>query len=397
VSSLGSYNIIKTIGQGKFGKVKLCEHVLTGQRVAIKVVDKVYSADLVREIETWRKLNHPNICRLYDVLCTETKIYMVSEYCSGGEAFTYILKNGPFDHNSQLCKRIFRQIVLATDYCHQNGMVHRDIKLENIVFTSEMDVKLIDFGFSRTNENALLLDTFCGSLGYSAPELVTGRKYSGTEIDVWSLGVILYILVTGNLPFDDDNDKILKEKIARVEYTIPDWLSSECVYLIEGILQQVPSERLSISEILDSEWVRGYNEPVKRDFEFGTTKKELNLVVKLVSLGLNVESILESVYSKKCNQMTAMWYLLLEKEESHEADIETAKRVIESVMSKSLNSENPILEMSAKFESATDLSHDTDGDVKVDSRPIPQVAQVIVRRAKTASTTRPKPILEEWE
>ncbi|KAJ3132931.1 hypothetical protein HK101_004551, partial [Irineochytrium annulatum] len=188
VGSVGNYTLGKTLGEGEgvkrvvvvdliqplfssgtFGKVKLGVHRLTGQEVAIKVVDKIHAPSVVREIETWRHLHHPNIAQLYEVLMTETRIYMVTELCSGGEAFDYICENGRLDDRESETRRIFREIVEAVGYCHDKNVVHRDLKLENILLTDDLSVKLIDFGFTREYTDRDLLDTYCGSVAYAAP------------------------------------------------------------------------------------------------------------------------------------------------------------------------------------------------------------------------------------
>lgn len=307
--------------------MKLAVHKLTGQNVAIKIVDKVHAPALVREIETWRQLRHPNVVQLYEVLCTESKIYMVTEYCNGGEAFEYITKNGRLDDRQFECKNIFRQIVEAVGHCHEKGLVHRDLKLENIVLTDNNTVKLIDFGFTTNYQNQHLLETYCGSSAYASPEIIIGKKYSGPETDIWSLGVILYTLVCGELPFDDDNDAVIHRKITDVEYTLPDYLSEgdliltlECENLIESLLQSDPSERLPIAAILNHEWLSQLApesclevKETSIELPLGATKEEIILAAKLNSIGIDVASMLEAVQSNTCDQSSAMWYLLLEK------------------------------------------------------------------------------------
>ncbi|XP_047653231.1 MAP/microtubule affinity-regulating kinase 3 isoform X10 [Phacochoerus africanus] len=213
---IGNYRLLKTIGKGNFAKVKLARHILTGREVAIKIIDKTQLnptslQKLFREVRIMKILNHPNIVKLFEVIETDKTLYLIMEYASGGEVFDYLVAHGRMKEKEARAK--FRQIVSAVQYCHQKRVVHRDLKAENLLLDADMNIKIADFGFS--NEFALggKLDTFCGSPPYAAPELFQGKKYDGPEVDVWSLGVILYTLVSGSLPFDGQNLKqIMKDR-----------------------------------------------------------------------------------------------------------------------------------------------------------------------------------------
>uniref|UniRef100_A0A8D1AXX7 non-specific serine/threonine protein kinase n=1 Tax=Sus scrofa TaxID=9823 RepID=A0A8D1AXX7_PIG len=213
---IGNYRLLKTIGKGNFAKVKLARHILTGREVAIKIIDKTQLnptslQKLFREVRIMKILNHPNIVKLFEVIETDKTLYLIMEYASGGEVFDYLVAHGRMKEKEARAK--FRQIVSAVQYCHQKRIVHRDLKAENLLLDADMNIKIADFGFS--NEFALggKLDTFCGSPPYAAPELFQGKKYDGPEVDVWSLGVILYTLVSGSLPFDGQNLKqIMKDR-----------------------------------------------------------------------------------------------------------------------------------------------------------------------------------------
>ncbi|KAI8809356.1 kinase-like domain-containing protein, partial [Cladochytrium replicatum] len=257
VSTIGGYTLGRTVGEGSFGKVKQGVHKLTGQEVAIKVVDKIHAPTVVREIETWRHLHHPNIAQLYEVITTENKIYMVMEFCHGGEAFDHIYKNGKLDDTQDTARRIFKQIVEAVGYCHELNFVHRDLKLENILLTDDLDVKVIDFGFTREYQERKLLETYCGSTAYAAPEMIMAEKYLGPQADIWSLGVILYTLLCGFLPFDDENDATVHRKILNVDYELPDFLSPDSSDLIQKILKRDPKDRFTIAEIVQHPWLAG--------------------------------------------------------------------------------------------------------------------------------------------
>lgn len=249
---VGNYTLQRPIGEGTFGKVRLGLHRLTNTRVAIKQIPKAHSASLTREIHHHRRLHHPNVMQLYEVIATEQYIWMVSELCAGGELYDYLVENQVLAEPE--ARRIFGQLCLAVAYVHSKGIVHRDLKLENILLDERCNVKLGDFGFTREFEAKRLMDTFCGTTGYAAPEMLSGKKYTGPEVDVWSLGVILYALLCGALPFDDDDESVMKDKILRGDFEIPDCLSEEAQSLVASILQQDPTKRPSIQSILAHPW-----------------------------------------------------------------------------------------------------------------------------------------------
>lgn len=220
-------------------------HQITGRQVAIKKISKQHAPLMAREIHHHRQLRHPNIVTLFEILSTESAIYIVFEHCPNGELFDLLTESGRF--TEERAQFYFRQLVDAVKYCHDRGIVHRDLKLENILLDVEYNAKLGDFGFARHADDKQLLDTFCGSLAYSAPEVISRQRYSGpgnyfnhvwchlhtiysnhwfvSETDVWSLGVILYTLLAGELPFDDDNEIVMQRKIVNLEYQIPSYFS----------------------------------------------------------------------------------------------------------------------------------------------------------------------------
>ncbi|KAG0205629.1 hypothetical protein BGX28_002788 [Mortierella sp. GBA30] len=253
VKVVGNYHLGQVIGQGTYGKVKLATHALTGQQVAVKIVAKAHAAIITREIYHWRCLTHANIAHLHEVLTTESKIYLVTEYCPNGELLEALIRDGRC--KPSLAKKWFRQICLAIQYCHAKKIVHRDLKLENILLDSQDNIKLIDFGFTRECESKKLLESYCGSAAYTAPEIIVGKKYSGPEADIWSLGVILYTLLAGYLPFDDDNESIVQDKIVDLDYEMPSELfCTDAQDLIRSILKEDPKERFSIDQILGHSW-----------------------------------------------------------------------------------------------------------------------------------------------
>ncbi|RPD65461.1 Pkinase-domain-containing protein [Lentinus tigrinus ALCF2SS1-7] len=249
---VGNYTLGKVIGEGTYGKVRLGTHRLTGTRVAIKQIPKAMSAALTREIHHHRQLHHPHVTQLYEVIATESSIWLVTELCSGGELFDYLAEKGRLSEEET--RILFGQLCLAVAYVHEKGIVHRDLKLENVLLDERCRVKLGDFGFTREFEKGSLLETFCGTTGYAAPEMLMAKKYLGPEVDVWSLGVILYTLLTGTLPFDDDDESVMKEKVIKGVYEDPEWLSDEARDLMANILEVDPTKRLTIAQILTHAW-----------------------------------------------------------------------------------------------------------------------------------------------
>ncbi|KAI0973992.1 protein kinase SNF1 [Xylaria arbuscula] len=254
---IGAYNVIKTLGEGSFGKVKLAVHRSTNQQVALKIIarKKLISRDMVgrveREIEYLQLLRHPHIIKLYSVIKTQNEIIMVLEY-AGGELFDYIVSHGKLDE--QQARRFFQQMICAVEYCHRHKVVHRDLKPENLLLDDQLNVKIADFGLSNIMTDGNFLKTSCGSPNYAAPEVISGKLYAGPEVDVWSCGVILYVLLVGRLPFDDDHIPSLFAKIQRGVFTIPHWIKPEAADLIRKMLQTNPVQRATIDDIRQDPW-----------------------------------------------------------------------------------------------------------------------------------------------
>ncbi|KAM5192121.1 maternal embryonic leucine zipper kinase [Mantella aurantiaca] len=265
---LKHYELHETIGTGGFAKVKLATHLLTGEKVAIKIMDKdSLGDDLPRvktEIDAMKNLSHQHVCRLYHVIETQKKIFMVLEYCPGGELFDYIIAKDRLTEEE--ARVFFRQIVSAVAYIHSQGYAHRDLKPENLLIDEDQSLKLIDFGLCAKPKGGMdyHLMTCCGSPAYAAPELIQGKAYIGSEADIWSMGVLMYALMCGYLPFDDDNVMVLYKKIMRGKYNIPRWLSPGSVLLLSQMLQVDPKKRISVKHLLNHPWLmQGYNCPVE--------------------------------------------------------------------------------------------------------------------------------------
>ncbi|KAL9585869.1 MAG: hypothetical protein Q9212_001271 [Teloschistes hypoglaucus] len=271
----GQYTLGKTIGAGSMGKVKLAKNLETGEQVAVKIVprqstDEHHSnrdrerADHSKEIRTAREaaivtlLNHPYICAMRDVVRTNYHWYMLFEYVNGGQMLDYIISHGKLKEKQ--ARKFGRQIASALDYCHRNSIVHRDLKIENILISKTGDIKIIDFGLSNLFSPKAQLKTFCGSLYFAAPELLQARQYTGPEVDVWSFGIVLYVLVCGKVPFDDQSMPQLHAKIKKGVVDYPNWLSHECKHLISRMLVTDPKQRASLAEILNHPWItKGFN------------------------------------------------------------------------------------------------------------------------------------------
>ncbi|PVU99796.1 hypothetical protein BB559_000399 [Furculomyces boomerangus] len=268
----GPYLLLQTIGEGEFAKVKLGLHRETGKEVAIKLVkkewidSKIKKAKIIREITSLRKVNHQNIVKLYDIIESENHIGLVLEYACGGELFEYIMKHQSLK-DSEAC-RLFAQLVLAVSHLHLNKIVHRDLKLENLLLDSKRNIKVTDFGFANHFDevHGELMITSCGSPCYAAPELVVSNgMYAGTMVDIWSIGVILYAMLAGYLPFDDDEDNPNGENINRLyKYILktkleyPSQINKNAQNLLERILVPDPTKRATLEEVRNHIWLAPY-------------------------------------------------------------------------------------------------------------------------------------------
>ncbi|XP_075886653.1 maternal embryonic leucine zipper kinase [Nelusetta ayraudi] len=315
------YKVYETIGSGGFAKVKLGRHILTGEKVAIKIINKrELGEDLPRvklEIEALKSLSHQHICRLYHVIETSTQIFMVLEYCIGGELFDYIIAK---DRLSEEETRVFfRQIVSAMAYVHSQGYAHRDLKPENLLIDEDHNLKLIDFGLCAKPKGGLSYElmTCCGSPAYAAPELIQGKAYIGSEADVWSMGVLLFALLCGYLPFDDENCVVLYRKITRGHYENPRWLSPGSVLLLNQMMQVDPKRRLAVRQLLNHPWVlKDYNSPVEWHSRQPLGHIDEDCITEMaVSMKRSRQSTTALVKEWRYDQTTATYLLLLLKKQ----------------------------------------------------------------------------------
>ncbi|KAL7121661.1 hypothetical protein ACP275_02G194300 [Erythranthe tilingii] len=283
---VGKYELGRTLGEGTFAKVKFATNVQTGDRVAIKIIDRdrvlrhKIIEQIKREISTMKMIKHPNVVNLFEVMASKTKIYIVLEYVDGGELFDKIAKYGKLKEDA--ARRYFQQLINVVDYCHSRGVYHRDLKPENLLLDSYGILKVSDFGLSafsvQVREDGLL-HTACGTPNYVAPEVLTDKGYDGTSSDVWSCGVILFVLMAGYLPFDEPNLVSLYRKIQKAEFSFPPWFSSSAKKLIKRILDPNPrTQRMSIPEILENVWFKKDYKPPHFEQEDGVNLDDVNAV-----------------------------------------------------------------------------------------------------------------------
>ncbi|XP_053127522.1 SNF-related serine/threonine-protein kinase-like [Hemicordylus capensis] len=322
----GLYDLERTLGKGHFAVVKLARHVFTGERVAVKVIDKSKldggaATQLLQEVRCMKLVQHPNVVRLYEVIDTHSKLYLILELGDGGDMFDHIMRHEGGLAEGQ-AKHYFAQIVHAISYCHRLHVVHRDLKPENVVFFQEQGVvKLTDFGFSNCFQPGTMLTTSCGSLAYSAPEILLGDEYEAPAVDVWSLGVILYMLVCGQPPFQEANDSETLTMILDCRYLIPPRVSSQCADLISRMLQRNPRERASLEQIEVHPWLQGVDpSPASRSLLPLTSHKrvseeEHDIIIQAMMCGniADRETIQEALEANRYNHVTATYFLLAER------------------------------------------------------------------------------------
>nr|XP_031831037.1 probable serine/threonine-protein kinase DDB_G0277165 isoform X2 [Nomia melanderi] len=321
----GLYDLEETLGRGHFAVVKLARHVFTGEKVAVKVIDKskldeVSRAHLFQEVRCMKLVQHPNVVRLYEVIDTQTKLYLILELGDGGDLYDYIMR-----HDSGLSEEVartyFRQIVRAISYCHRLHVVHRDLKPENVVFFEKLGtVKLTDFGFSNRFCPGQKLETSCGSLAYSAPEILLGDSYDAPAVDVWSLGVILYMLVCGQAPFQEANDSETLTMIMDCKYSIPPHVSEGCKRLIAKMLVREPEGRATLEEIAADPWlaIGSDSDPVEAlplvSRQQVSDDHHNHIITKMVNGNIATkEEILDALDKNEYNHITATYFLLAER------------------------------------------------------------------------------------
>ncbi|CAL0325004.1 unnamed protein product [Lupinus luteus] len=264
---LGRFEIGKLLGHGTFAKVHLARNIKTGDCVAIKIIDKekILKGGLVghikREITILRRVRHPNIVQLFEVMATKTKIYFIMEYVRGGELFNKVAKGRL---KEEVARKYFQQLVSAVGFCHARGVFHRDIKPENLLLDENGNLKVSDFGLSAVSDQIRqdgLFHTFCGTPAYVAPEVLGRKGYDAAKVDIWSCGVVLFVLMAGYLPFQDQNVMAMYKKIYKGVFRCPRWFTPELTKLLTRLLDTNPQTRISIPEIMENKWFKkGFKE-----------------------------------------------------------------------------------------------------------------------------------------
>ncbi|PIA24715.1 hypothetical protein AQUCO_73100003v1 [Aquilegia coerulea] len=259
---LGRYEIGKLLGHGTFAKVYHARNIKTGESVAIKVLDKekILKGGLIghikREISILRRVRHPNIVQLFEVMATKAKIYFVMEYVRGGELFNKVAKGRL---KEEAARKYFQQMISAVGFCHARGVYHRDLKPENLLLDENGDLKVSDFGLSAVSDQIRqdgLFHTFCGTPAYVAPEVLGRKGYDAAKVDIWSCGVILFVLMAGYLPFQDQNIMVMYKKIYKGEFRCPKWFSPDLSRLLTRLLDTNPITRITIPEIMENRWFK---------------------------------------------------------------------------------------------------------------------------------------------
>jgi serine/threonine protein kinase len=269
---ISNFVIGHRIGAGAYAEVYSAKHYLSGEEFAVKVFprsnlqteqDRIH---LQREVDAMALLQCESIVRLHHFSCDDQSIYLVMDLCPGGDLFQYISTHGPFEE--PVAALVFKQLVGAIAYCHMRGVAHRDLKPENILFTEFPMIKLSDFGLCGYLMPEAKLQTFCGSPCYFAPEILMGAEYDGARADIWSLGIVLFVMVTGMMPWNPENESRMQQQIRKADYYMPATVSRECQDLIRGLIRVNPMDRFPLSKILSHPWL-GYSEYALVDFPEG--------------------------------------------------------------------------------------------------------------------------------
>uniref|UniRef100_A0A673Z2B0 Serine/threonine-protein kinase BRSK2-like n=1 Tax=Salmo trutta TaxID=8032 RepID=A0A673Z2B0_SALTR len=329
---VGPYRLEKTLGKGQTGLVKLGVHCITGQKIAIKIVNREKLSESVlmkveREIAILKLIEHPHVLKLHDVYENNKYLYLVLEHVSGGELFDYLVKKGRLTPKE--ARKFFRQIISALDFCHSHSICHRDLKPENLLLDEKNNIRIADFGMASLQVGDSLLETSCGSPHYACPEVIRGEKYDGRRADVWSCGVILFALLVGALPFDHDNLRQLLEKVKSGVFHMPHFIPPDCQALLKGMIEVDPDKRLTLEAIQKHTWYQsGRNEPCPEQ-----PAPRRVCVGRILSLTELDPDVLDSMHSLGCfrdrgkltrdlqceedNQEKMIYYLLLDRKERY--------------------------------------------------------------------------------
>ncbi|XP_052457223.1 serine/threonine-protein kinase BRSK2 isoform X6 [Carassius gibelio] len=329
---VGPYRLEKTLGKGQTGLVKLGIHCVTCQKVAIKIVNREKLSETVlmkveREIAILKLIEHPHVLKLHDVYENKKYLYLVLEHVSGGELFDYLVKKGRLTPKE--ARKFFRQIISALDFCHSHSICHRDLKPENLLLDEKNNIRIADFGMASLQVGDSLLETSCGSPHYACPEVIRGEKYDGRKADVWSCGVILFALLVGALPFDDDNLRNLLEKVKLGVFHMPHFIPPDCQNLLRGMIEVDATKRFTLEQIQKHTWyIGGKNEPepeqpVPRKVAIRTLPStediDPDVLESMHSLGCfrDKNKLMKDLLSDDDNQEKMIYFLLLDRKERY--------------------------------------------------------------------------------
>ncbi|CAF3636797.1 unnamed protein product [Rotaria sp. Silwood1] len=342
---VGPYILQKTLGKGQTGLVKLGVHYITGEKVAIKIVNREALSESVllkveREIAIMKLIEHPHVLRLYDVYESRKYLYLILEHVAGGELFDYLVRKSRLTPKE--ARKFFRQIISALDFCHCHMVCHRDLKPENLLLDDKMNIRVADFGMASLQVEGGFLETSCGSPHYACPEVIKGEKYDGRKADVWSCGVILYALLVGALPFDDDNLRQLLEKVKKGIFHIPHFVPADCQQLLRGMIEVDPNKRLTLEDVSRHPWVTQGSKtdlelelPMAQVIQTTIIPKEedvdADVFAAMASLGCfkDRQRLIEALLNSKHNTEKVIYFLLLDRklrQPSHEDPDETKQR-----------------------------------------------------------------------
>ncbi|VDK49109.1 unnamed protein product [Anisakis simplex] len=390
---VGFYEVESTIGRGNYALVKLARHRITKTEVAIKIVDKTRLdrenlAKMYREIDVLKMLNHPNIIKLYQVMETKNMLYLVTEYAPNGEIFDLIAKQRRLSEES--AREKFWQIISAVEYCHKLNIVHRDLKAENLLLDANLNIKIADFGFSNFYNRHDTLNTFCGSPPYAAPEVFEGKRYAGPEIDIWSLGVVLYVLICGVLPFEGGNLQVLRDRVLSGRFRVPYFMSSDCENLIRRMLTLDPAKRATIEIIKKHKWMQTAENNSRRTQDltpkFDANEPQQQILKLMHSLGIDSNKTRQSLKNDSYDNFMAIYLLLFDRWRSTSACIDP--RGVQRRQSEMPRSRPALhsLREHATFQTTDCASTTTAAFVRSDLDETPSVGVAALSRQSTMNT-----------
>ena len=317
LSRVGNYDLVRVIGNGAFAQVWLGRHATTGTPVAIKVVNRSAIATpdaltrFTREVSLMKQMQHPFIAELFEIIQTPSAFYLVMEYADNGSMLEYV--NGQGKLAEEEARKYFAELVCALDYLHNKKYVaHRDLKAENILLNSDGSIRLVDFGLSREfTKTCPNMNTACGSPAYAAPEMIQGHPYTKAA-DMWSAGVVLYAMVCGSLPFEDESVQTLLQKVVYTEARFPETLSRSVVDLLKRLLAKSPEERITLSRVKEHPWLANSRFAGMMDVSWGDEKGDVEREIedRMQNMGRNCKGLVQNLLAKEWNETTAVYFMM---------------------------------------------------------------------------------------